>query len=784
MDIFYKIAISNYPKRFVTTIILATLFSFLSFPSLAAIPLDSNCFRSNLSEDGVGDWDDPNTWEQYNGTEWIPATNYPDRLSRVFIGQRQEVRLTQPEEVGSLYLFAESIEPSNPGKKLNLQTYELWIYGQLHSITEEAGIFEYYNATSGITDWIYPETGTLVFKGKSRTIVDRNSWSASNLNSRFGVVFAPDAEDTLLVNAAFKANSFVVESGTVRQTLNEEQTPFYTSTFSFNTQEGFGAEDYGDFRILSGATLISEGTKAFNQIIRRSESRPASSFVLEEGGNLVLSGERPIIDAVSVQLDGNVIYNGEGSSQGFIESSMTASEHDFVYKHLYFSGNAEKVLPPLLKVIGDIVYLDGGMVNGTSTRLIVEGITDQKLSIPSFELAELDVNKGSGMLIIEYDLSILQNFEQLAGDINFLNNSLLLDFGTSGSYNYSSGNWHNLAEIIYHNLPESPDQENALFPFFDNELGFPRHLLLDGNLPEQGNGITIRYFNNPGVTYDPGFSDVDGTRIVYELDSYFEITAVAGPSSTINLWVLSDDLGIQDVDHLRLTGNGVAAAGLHLPASERSGKLWAGRTVALEEMSNNAFAIASINELSVLPLEWLEFEAMLKGSGVEIAWLNDTKLPAVYTVLRADGQSMEFFPIEVISSQDYGEKVRFKDGFLTFDQPYWYYQVKAEDEVGELSFSPVVRVDNPRFLYQEPRIYPMPYTGGEVHLELFDLQDRWDFTYRVWNSGGLLFVEGNILDSFGKIKLEEELKGLPPGSYFIQFITRNKWYKLRWIKGN
>lgn len=784
MDIFYKIAIFVYPKRFEIAIILATLFSFLSFPSIATITLNNNCYRTNLPEDGVGDWDDPDTWEQYNGTEWIPATDYPDRFSRVFIGQRQEVRLTQSEEVGSLYLFAETILSIAPGKKLNLQTYELWIYGQLHSITEEAGIFEYYNATSGIIDWIYPEAGTLVFKGNSRTIVDRNSWSASNLNSRFAVVFAPDAEDTLVVNAAFKANSFVVESGTVRQTLNEEQTPFYTSTFSFNTQDRFGTDDYGDFEILSGATLISEGTKDFNQIIRRSDTRPASSFVLEEGGNLVLYGKRPVIDAVNVQLDGNVTYAGEESSQAFLESSMTASEHDFVYNHLNFSGAAEKDLPPLLKVKGDIVYLDGGMVNGTSTRLIVEGVTDQQLSIPSFELAEMDVNKGSGMLSIEYDLSILENFEQLAGDIDFLNNSLLLDFGSSGSYKYSGGNWHNLGEIIYHNLPESPDQENALFPFFDNELGFPRHLLLEGNLPEQGNSITIRYFNNPGVTYDPGFNDVDGTRIVYELDSYFEITAVAGPSSRINLWVLSDDLGIQDVDHLRLTGNGAAAAGLHLPASERSGKLWAGRTVPLEEMSNNAFTIASINELSVLPLEWLEFEAMLKEDVVEIAWLNDSKLPAVYTVLRADDQSMEFIPIAVISSQDYGEKVRFKDGFLTFDQPYWYYQVKAEDEEGELSFSPVVRVDNPRFLYQEPRIYPMPYTGGDVHLELFDLHDHLNFTYMVWNSGGLLFLEGNILDSFGRIKLEEDLKGLPPGSYFLQFCTRNKWYKLRWIKVN
>ncbi|MBI0401459.1 hypothetical protein [Cyclobacterium marinum] len=782
MDIFYKIAIFNYSKRFVSTIIFATLFLFLSFPSISAIPLDNTCYRSNLPEDGVGDWDDPNTWEQYNGAEWIPATDYPKRISKVFIGWKQEVRLTQSEEVGSLYLFAETISSIDPGKKLNLQTHELWVFGQLHSITEEAGNFEYFNATSGITDWIYPETGTLVFKGKSRTIVDRNSWSASNLNSRFGVIFAPDGEDTLVVNAAFKANSFVVESGAVKQTVNEEQTPFYTSTFSFNIQDKFGTEDYGDFRILSGATLISEGTKAFNQIIRRSDSRPASSFVLEEGANLMLSGERPIIDAVSVQLDGNVIYAGEGGSQELLESTMTTSEDDFIYNNLYFSGAAEKVLPLLLKVKGDLIYWDGGTVNGTSTRLIVDGTSDQLISIPSFQLFELDMNKEAGMLILDHDLIILQNFEQLAGDIDFSNNSLFLDFGPSGTYHYSGGNWHNLEEMVYQNLPEIPDQGNALFPFFDNELGFPRHLLLDGNLSEQGNSIAIRYFNNPGVTYDPGFNDVDGTKIVFELNSYFEITASAGSSSLINLWVLADDLGIQDVDHVRLTGNGEAAAGLHLPASELSGKLWAGRTVVLNELLNNAFAISSINELSVLPLEWMEFEAFFNGNSVEISWVNDTKLPAGYTILRADGQSMEFNPIEVLSSQNYGVKVMFHDDYLTFNNPYWYYQVKAEDEEGELSFSPVLRVDNPIFLNQEPRIHPMPYTGGEVHLDLFDLQDRPEFTYMVWSSGGVLYLGGSILDEIGKIKLEEDLKSLPSGSYFIQFKVGTKWYKLRWIK--
>jgi len=135
--------------------------------------------------ESIGDWNDPATWEVWSGNNWIPATTIPDQTSDVFIEQDKEIRLTQNQEVRNLYLFS----AADAGRKLNLQTFNLVVYGFLKCFSVVNGDFIIESQTSALLDWIYPETGNIVFRGTTRTIVDRDSWSANNINSRFGVVF-------------------------------------------------------------------------------------------------------------------------------------------------------------------------------------------------------------------------------------------------------------------------------------------------------------------------------------------------------------------------------------------------------------------------------------------------------------------------------------------------------------------------------------------------------------------------------------------------------------------
>src|SRR5690606_31020699 len=209
--------------------------------------------------------------------------------------------------------------------------------------------------------------------------------------------------DTLYVNAGFKANHFTLLSGTVFQQVNYSGTPA-TSTFSFNTTSEYGDEAYGNFIIEPGATLISEGTREFNQIIRRSEGKPASNFHLKEGGTLILLGQEPIIEAVNIKLDGNVYYSGNSGTQRFIRGTMAGVSSPFRYKHLFFEGNAIKQPPDLIELTGDLAFLDGGAVNTSDTSIHFTGEDDQEVTNIILDLKEAVIAKPSGVLSFDSDL--------------------------------------------------------------------------------------------------------------------------------------------------------------------------------------------------------------------------------------------------------------------------------------------------------------------------------------------------------------------------------------------
>src|SRR5690606_29515763 len=119
---------------------------------------DENSYKTSLEVVGVGDWNDPDTWEVWSDAAWIPAISPPDSTNDVFIEKASEVRLMANEGVRNLYLFSSD----SSSKKLNLQTYNLEIYGTLKCFTNIAGEYIENNSTSPVLDWIYPEAGNIV----------------------------------------------------------------------------------------------------------------------------------------------------------------------------------------------------------------------------------------------------------------------------------------------------------------------------------------------------------------------------------------------------------------------------------------------------------------------------------------------------------------------------------------------------------------------------------------------------------------------------------------------
>ena len=731
-----------------------------------------NAYRTALDVGGIGDWDNPLTWEMWDGEAWEAATAPPDKNNDVFIEKDNEVRLTKNEEVADLFLFASA----DAGKKLNLQVYGLAVYGELKCFTKTGESYALYNSTSLTEDWIYPETGSIVFRGSTRTIVDRSSWSGNNGQSRFAVVFNPDPGDTLTINAVFKASSFVVQSGVVYQTVNRDGTPA-TSSFSFNFQDKISLSDYGDFTIEADATLISEATANFGELIFRTTNRPASNFHLKEGGNLILLGSEPIIEAVNIQLEGNVYYSGSSGTQRFIRGSMDGVSSPMIYNHLFFEGEAIKQAPEFLELRGSLSYLGGGSLNTGNTSIHFTGNADQEVLNISLDLQDVGIHKSSGTLFFDNDLHIRRRFEMTAGQVDFSDNQLSIH----GDYEYGSGSWSNLARLIYQNIPSILTASNSTFPFVDAYLGGVRTVQLSGTLSSPEVTLDIAFQQFPGVNWDPGFDD-DGVPILYLLNSYFQFSLSDFPATDqLEVWISADNLIIAEDDHLRITGSESAAPGSHLPATDG----WARRAVNLPELNGQRLTLGTTGIASILPVSWLSFGAEELPEGNLIHWSTTKEENCKAFGILKSSDAVHFEEIGQLPGKGYtneAQQYQFLDIGPNLSKKI-YYRILQIDFDEKQDFSPVFSL-----ILKEPeeqwKIYPNPYQNRQHPLTIIlpaGLKKQ-DTHVKVKNASGILIAQetGTVKTILPRIKAQ--LEAASPGAYFILFATDNNWQVIRWIK--
>ncbi|MEX2593367.1 MAG: T9SS type A sorting domain-containing protein [Anditalea sp.] len=747
------------------------------------ININLNAYKTAFPANEVRDWDNPATWEVWDGAVWIPATAPPNRDNDVFIEKDKEVRLIQNQEIGNLYLYGQDIMGNPPGKKIDLQEYNLDVYGALISFGGVDGSFYLQPLTSGITDWIYPEIGNIVFKGTSRTIVDRASWSASNGNSRFGVIFNPDPGEILTVNAAFKANSFVVQSGTVIQSVNTEGTEA-TSTFSFNTQETFGAGSYGKFIIEPGATLISDATRESGEIIRRSMGNPAADFHLKEGGALILNGEEPVIEAENILMEGDVHYSGDSGNQQFISGSMVLSP--ITYNNLFFEGEATKILPGFIELKGDLTYMGGGGINGDMTTLVFLGEGDQNVVNIGLVISSVEIRKPSGTLYINGDLAVTEHFTMTEGEVDFLDNQLYINLSGNGSYIYYGGSWKNMSQLNYLGLPPELNALNTTFPFEDQQLGGERHIFLSGTNSSENANLTITYTQLPGVNWDPDFDDNDGTPILYKLNSYFTLEVTnAVEAGSLELLISADSLIVVNEEDLRIVSDEVAASGAHLSGMD-DGVYLARRSLNFNDLNNETFTIGSTGIASILPVSWLSYAAEELFTGNLISWSTTKEVEnEKFIILKSIDDGADFEEIGEVAGSGNSNKIQhysFLDKAINTVEKI-FYQIKQVDQDGNFDFSPVFSLKMKESkLKNQFKIFPNPYEEGE--LTLIVPQDKRDLpsTIEIKNISGMMLIKESGKLGQTSHMIINKLKELGSGAYFITIETSGERQILKWLK--
>lgn len=755
-------------------IIVAIIFATLINIQLS-LGQEVNAYRTIAS----GNFHNPGIWQRYTGDTWVAATVKPTRSNDIYIENPHSVRLTQTEEVKSIYLNADA----GAEQKLNINGHQIKVYGSLNAFSGVApGIPR---GSFLATDWIGNSVQSrLVFKGPSRTIIRAGAWSAQNTNSRYTVIFDPDEGAELIVERPFKASQFIFRSGKVIQRI---LVGGECATFSFNTNFAQFPGIYGNLIIEAGATLESECN---NNISLRSvnSNTPSALFDLQAGGELTLLGNNPQIHSADIRFDGTVRYASSGGNQNFVTSNLAGSMVQRHYRDLHFINNSIKVMPPTLNVSGDFIKAAGsGMVADNSTDFTLSGELDQMVSDPDFHPTHFTLDKGNGIAFMHQDLKIKRDFNMVRGSLDFMGNQLLFQTTFGGIYTYTSGRWINLDQVIYMETPYELNETNATFPFNDDELGGVRKLSLVGTGTEDAplSALGIKYVQIPGVNNSPDFADHDGTPILYKTNSYFEFLISPRTDNEVEMLIDADDLIVLDPAHLRIVGEDGPAPGEHLEGIEVGDQFIARRLLTFSQLFNETFSIGSMGMPSILPTLWLQLEAMAVQEGIKISWIDDKEDPGeVFTVRRSIHNIENFREIGQIDKNammDSLHRIEFLDTTL-MNSGWLYYQIEKINAEGLSNISPVIRVHWTQEKQRLFKIYPIPYSSGPLGFELVENIKVEQGSIKVFDKRGnlLLFHEGelnNIEES-----VVNNLKLLSPGLYVIEVHTAKDRQMVKWIR--
>ncbi len=722
-----------------------------------------------------GNFPDISVWVVWDGIIWNPAVTKPDQSNDIYIDQTHTLTLTADESVKSVFINAQV----DAAEKLNLNGFNLDVLGTLSAFSGAApGIPD--NAWNSL-NWIGNSiTSTMTFKGASRVLIEKSSWSGQTTQSRFSVIFEADPGETFTLDAPFKAFSFRIRSGTVHQTIDSSIIPNVCNTLSFNNEYTvFGYDPFGELLVESGATLLSEcNSNILNRSTSGSES--ALNFDLQNGGTLILEGTNPRIESANFQLNGKVIFRGGVAAKTYLASSFPDATDSIAVRDLEIQGAQNLNLPNQLTLLGNLEKSGTGNFEAMNTTLTLTGSADQEILGFPLVVRDLVLDKSGGNFYPNSNLNVQRNLTLSQGSMDLEGNELSLNTGLTGVYNYSGGSWRNIGQLNYLGIPTTLNGTNATFPFEDTHNGGIRKVQLLGN--SSGGNMSISFIEYEGAEYNSGFDDVDGTDILYRLFSYFQFSNLTPSANPIELRISAANLIVDNVDDLRIVGTGYAAPGSHLPGLHPT-ELWARRQLNFSELPGTDFTVGSYRTLSVLPVIWLEIISKRTAGGILVRWKvaqEDGNLS--YEIYRnADPLNKEWKKVGTVYSTGDSHATQTYQFLDTFSDNLQenYYRIRQMDESGDVSWSEVTKISRLNTSNQETLIiFPNPYRSGPLEMYLPADFDTRGALLTVHDSQGKIIYQANYTDT----DLETLAQNLAPGLYHLSIGSEHRLLTGRLIR--
>ncbi|MHA7131272.1 hypothetical protein [Algoriphagus namhaensis] len=723
-----------------------------------------NSYRTTAS----GLFNNISIWQVFDGSNWVSASAIPNSSNDIYINQTHTLSLTTNQAVKSLFINSET----GAGQKLLLNGNALEIYGTLQAFTGTAPGTP--TAAWNSQNWIGNSIDSrLVFRGISRVIVPRGAWSGFSTNSRYSIIFDPGAGQTLIVEEPIKSMRFIIRSGTVVQTLDTSVVPSRCNTFSFNTENLFGTDEFGQFVIENGGTFLSPCN---SDILFRSTTRSAELLQVNDGGEIILEGSNPRIEVTRYELNGKLTFANGSSTKNFLSRSFPSSVNPTQIHDLEIRSTQNLTIPSSLSVSGDLIQSSTGVLNFSGSDLTFNGAANQSVIGFNLIVPNLTLDKTGGEVSYLGPVSVLSTLSLLGGGMNLNGNDLHINILGLGGVNYVNGYWRNLGELNYFNIPTTLNTTNFTLPFLDQFQGGVRKIQILGNSP--GGNLQVRLTEYKGADFDPQFQDNDGTAILYRLFSHFNFSGITPSSDPIELRISASNLIVDQVDDLRIVATGYAAPGTHLAGLDPI-LLWARRNLTFGDLAIGNFTIGSYRVLSVLPVSWLEVKATQHEEEVELNWKVASETNNSHFEIYRSEQNIHSWELlgTVQSSGDSQDMQEYS--FWDFSKPNFktsYYRIRQVDFDGAHSWSDVVRVDARPV--HELILSPNPHLTGRVTVSLPNHTSDTPLELRVLRLDGAAIFHGE-----GSLtQLETILQDLKPGVYGVQLITDGTVYFSRFVK--
>lgn len=311
-----------------------------------------------------GNWNDLSSWQvrAIDGT-WTDASEVPNDSNNVYIQNGHTITIDSNEAYCNDFNINATTASTGQGFLVISGSYNLNIKGKIRAYSGTAitsASDDNYIGTS--TDVLLSgiittnSTGVLKFIGGSRDITSIGEWKGTATTNN--VVFALDEGAIGVLNTSIKFKTITFQSGIIyaKNTINVG-----SSSTTFN----------GVLTINNGAKLISSRNyiSAGSQAITYSSTVKCGTVNIDSGGVLELTANTPVIDCVTFNNNGTVIYSG--GVQTFLQTGAGSGNPISSYNNVTITGIGDKSLPLLDVYVNGNLYFEYNKVITGDNRLII-----------------------------------------------------------------------------------------------------------------------------------------------------------------------------------------------------------------------------------------------------------------------------------------------------------------------------------------------------------------------------------------------------------------------------